>query len=167
MFRSRIVDDPLLLGIVAGLTFGAVNLFVTWVEPLADDSPWTLLPFYGSMFMVWSLAAFRATRRSGRVWSGVTAGTSVACATFSMFSVLVLLRVNVFLNDLAGRADWRNMILRFRASDVDSLRLFVNLEYIKGAPFKIGVASAIGAVLGVIGGAVGRLMFRPTVGSAT
>jgi hypothetical protein len=26
--------------------------------------------------------------------------------------------------------------------DVDSLRLFVNLDYLKGAPLKIGVASA-------------------------
>jgi hypothetical protein len=49
------------------------------------------------------------------------------------------------------------MMRRFRASEFDSLRLFVNLDYLKGAPFKIGVASVVGAVMGLVGGAIGRL----------
>ena len=167
MFPPRVVDDPLRLGVIVGLTFGAVNLFVTWISPLLDDSPLTLLLFYGPMFFVWSLAAFRAARRSGRISSGVTMGMYVAFVTFSIFYVTVLLRVNLFLSDLTGRTDWQNIILRFRASGGDSLRLFVNLEYIKGAAFKIGVASAIGALMGVVGGSVGRLMSRPAVGPAT
>ena len=65
--------------------------------------------------------------------------------------------MNLFLAELTGRADWQNMMQRFRASEFDSLRLFVNLEYLKGAPFKIGVASVIGAVMGLIGGTIGRL----------
>jgi len=157
MIRSRFADNPLLLGIIVGMTFGAMNLLVTWLFPLADDTPGALLLFYGPMFVLWALAAFRATRRSGRFLSGVTTGMLVAFATFVVFDLMVILRVNLFLSDITGRADWRNMMWRFQASGFDSLRAFVNVDYIKGAPLKIGVASAIGAFMGVVGGIVGSL----------
>jgi hypothetical protein len=35
--------------------------------------------------------------------------------------------------------------------------LFVNVDYLTGAPFKVGVASVIGALVGLIGGTFGRL----------
>jgi hypothetical protein len=157
MDRSTLIESPLLVGILVGVTFGAMNLLVTWLFPLADDTPGALLLFYGPMFVLWALAAFRATRRSGRFLSGVTTGILVAFATFAVFDLMVILRVNLFLNEITGRADWRNMLWRFQASGFDSLRAFVNLEYIKGAPLKIGVASAIGAFMGVVGGIVGSL----------
>ena len=91
------------------------------------------------------------------MWTGVTTGFVVAFGTFCIFFVLNLLRVNLFLADLTARADWQNMMRRFRASEFDSLRLFINLDYLKGAPFKVGVASVIGAVMGLIGGTIGRL----------
>jgi hypothetical protein len=163
MVRSRFAASPLLLGIIVGLTFGAMNLIVTWLFPLADDTPGALLLFYGPMFMLWALAAFRASRRSGRFLSGVTTGMLIALATFVVFDALVILRVNLFLNEITGRADWRNMMWRFQASGFDSLRAFVNVDYIKGAPLKIGVASAIGAFMGVLGGILGSLPTRPTV----
>jgi hypothetical protein len=80
----------------------------------------------------------------------------VAFGTFCTFYVLNLLRVNLFLAELTERADWQNLMQRFRVSESDSLRLFVNVDYLKGAPFKIGVASAIGAVMGLVGGTIGR-----------
>ena len=163
MVRSRFAGSPLFLGILLGLTFGAMNLFVTWLFPLADDTRGALLLFYGPMFALWAFAAFRATRRSGRFLSGVTTGMLVAFATFVVFDVLVILRVNLFLNEITGRADWRNMMWRFQASGFDNLRTFVTVDYIKGAPLKIGVASAIGAFMGVVGGIVGSLPIRPTV----
>jgi hypothetical protein len=166
MFRRRLVNNPLLLGLIVGLVFGSVNLVFTWLYPLDDDGPAALLRFYGPMFFVWALASFRAARRSGRLLSGVTTGMFVAFATFCVFDVLVLLRVNLFLNDLTGRAHWQNMVMRFRRSGFDSLRVFVNLEYIKGAPLKIGVASVIGMVMGAIGGSLGRLRHERTIATA-
>lgn len=148
------------LGLIVGLVFGAVNLVSSWLYPLADDTPGALLRFYGPMFFVWALASFRAARRGGRLLTGVTTGAVVACATFCVFHVVVLLRVNLFLDELTGRADWQNMMMRFRASGVDSLRLFVNVDYVRGAPLKIGVACAIGAMMGIIGGFLGRLTHR-------
>jgi hypothetical protein len=118
------------------------------------------------MFFVWTLASFRAARRSGRLVSGVTTGVTVAFATFVAFDLLVLLRVNLFLNELTGRADWQNMMVRFRASDFDSLRLFVNLDYAKGAPLKLGVSCAIGVVMGSVGGFLGQLRHRRTIATA-
>jgi hypothetical protein len=166
MFKGRVVDNALLLGLIVGLVFGAVNLVFTWLYPLDDDSPAALLRFYGPMFFVWVLASFRAARRSGRLLSGVAAGMTVAFATFCVFDVLVLLRVNLFLNDLTGRSDWQTMVMRFRGSGFDSLRLFVNLDYIKAAPLKIVAASMIGVVMGVIGGSLGRLRHRRTTATA-
>jgi len=150
----------ILLGFIVGLVFGSVNLIFTWLYPLADDTPAALLRFYGPMFFVWALGSFRAARRSGRLLSGVTTGMIVAFATFMSFDLLILLRVNLFLNELTGRADWQGMMLRFKASDVDDLRLFVNLDYIKGVPLKLGVSCAIGVVMGGIGGLLGHLMHR-------
>jgi hypothetical protein len=163
MRRLALVNNPLLLGLMVGLAFGAVNLLMTWMYPVADDTPGALLMFYGPMLFLWAFAAFRATRRSGRFLSGVTTGMLVAFATFCVFDLLVILRVNLFLGELTGRADWQNMIGRFQASGFDSLRTFVNVDYIKGAPLKIGVASAIGACMGVVGGIIGSLPIRPTV----
>ena len=154
--RQNFAIRPLLLGLVLGLIFGVADLLITWIAPLADDSVAALLTFYGPMFLSWAFVAFRAARCSGRVSEGVRAGLVVAFATFCVFYVFNLLRVNVFLAELTGRADWQNMMQRFRASGFDSLRAFVNIDYLKGAPFKIAVASFIGAVMGLVGGVVGR-----------
>jgi hypothetical protein len=58
------------------------------------------------------------------------------------------------------------MVMRFRDSGSDSLRAFVNLDYIKGTPLKIGVASVIGAGMGAIGGSLGRLKRRRSMAAA-
>jgi hypothetical protein len=142
---------------VAGIVFGAINLAFTWLDPVEDDTPSALLLFYGPMFLVWAFAAYRAARRTGKFTSGVFAGLTVAFATFCVYDLLVLLRVNLFLDELTKRADWQNMVARFRRSSVDSLRLFVNLDYLKGAPFKIAVASTIGAVMGTMAGALAKV----------
>ena len=160
MPTRAIANSPLLSGLALGFLFGFVNLVLTWLNPLDDDTPATLLRFYGPMFLLWALVAFRSARRSGRLRSGVMAGALVAFATFCVLNGLVLLRVNLFLTDLTRRADWRDMMMRFQTSGFDSLRLFVNVDYIKGLPFKTCVASAIGGLMGVIGGSVGWLMRR-------
>ena len=163
--RQR-ANYPLLAGVIMGIGFGCVNLLSSWLDPLQDDSRGALLRFYGPMFFLWALVAFRAAQRDRRLWSGIITGMLVAFATFCVFDVLVILRVNLFLADLTGRADWQNMMMRFRASDSDSLRLFVTLDYLKGAPLKIGTASAIGALMGAIGGALGRLRGGRTIAPA-
>ena len=165
MVTLRLSDRPLHLGFVLGLVFGIVDVLFTWVQPLSDDGIPALLRFYGPMFFSWAFVSFRSVRRSGHLWTGITTGFVVAFGTFCAFYVLNLLRVNLFLAELTGRTDWQNMMQRFRASDFDSLRVFVNMEYLKGAPFKIGVASVIGAAMGLVGGTIGRLKSARVPGS--
>jgi len=154
---SWVGNSKLRLGLIIGLTFGAVDLLYTWLFPLEDDTIGALLRFYGPMFLLWAFASFRAARRDGRLLSGVTTGLVVAFATFCAYDLLILIRVNVFLTELTGRADWQNLMARFKASESSDLRAFVTLDYLKMAPLKIGAASAVGAVMGVIGGSLGRM----------
>jgi hypothetical protein len=128
---------------------------MTWTDPLADDSPAALLVFYGPMFTLWAIVAFKATRRSGRLWDGIGAGAAVACVTFLVFYALNLVRINLFLDVVSQRTDWQNLIVRFQASGFQSLRAYVNYEYLTGAPFKIGFAAGVGTVMGLIGGFAG------------
>ena len=141
---TRIAHRPLHLGFLIGILFGSWNVLYSWLFPLADDTPTALLAFYGPMFSLWAAAAFIATRRTGSLLTGITSGAVVAFATFCVYDLFVVLRVNLFLNELTGRTDWRYFMEKFRTSGYESLRTFVNIENIKGAPLKIGVASLIG-----------------------
>ena len=145
------------IGFVVGLIFGVVDLLFTWLAPLSDDTIPALLLFYGPMFLIWILVAFRETRATGRFTAGVVAGATVAFGTFCIFVLLNFARVNLFLDQLTGRLDWQNMMQRFRASNTDSLRWFVNLDYLKGTPFKMAVSIAVGAVMGIVGSSLGYL----------
>jgi hypothetical protein len=145
------------VGFVVGLIFGVVNLLFTWLAPLSDDTIPALLLFYGPMFLIWILVAFRETRATGRFAAGVVAGATVAFGTFCIYVLLNFARVNIFLDQLAGRLDWQSMMQRFRASNTDSLRWFVNLDYLQGTPSKMAVSVAIGAVMGVVGSSLGYL----------
>jgi hypothetical protein len=144
-----------LVGAAVGVVFGTWNLIATWVDPLAEDSPAALLLFYGPMFAIWAVAGFRVQRHSGRLVDAAAAGAVVALATFVVFDVATIARVNLFLDSLTPRADWQNLAQRFEASGYQSFRTFVNSVYATGAPFKILVATVIGAVMGSLGGLVG------------
>jgi hypothetical protein len=63
-----------------------------------------------------------------------------------------LLRINLFFDAILDRADWQNMVARFRASGGGSLTAAINYNYLADAPFKILVASLIGAATGLFGG---------------
>ena len=164
--RRSLWGSALFIGSIAGLIFGLWDLVLTWLRPLEDDTPGVLLRFYGPMFFLWMLVSFRAARRTGRFSSGAVAGMAVAFGTFCVFIVLNFLRVNVFLDQLTGRPDWQNMMVRFRASGSDSLRLFVNLNYLKGTPFKIGFFTVLGAAMGTVAGGIGWLRRRNAIGAA-
>ena len=154
--------STLLIGGALGLLFGAIDLLMTAVAPLSDDSIPALLAFYGPMFAAWALLSFRAVRRTGRLSTAVATGFLVAFGTFCAFYLMNMVRVNLFLPELTGRADWQNMMQRFRDSGAASLRPFVNTVYLTGAPLKIGAASVIGVAMGLIGGTLSRMVGGPT-----
>ena len=160
MVERRSLARGLRLGAIVGVLFGAINIGISWLFPLSDDTVGALLRFYGPMFGVWALIAFDAARRDGRVSSGLVIGIVVAFATFFVFGLMNLLRVNLFLNESTARGDWQRMMALFRASDFGNLRAFVLVEYMKDLPLKLGVASAIGGVMGLLGGFIGRVAHR-------
>jgi hypothetical protein len=152
--------DGVTLGLLLGLAFGLWNLFETWINPLAEDTPVALLTFYVPMFAAWAVAAFNVAWRSGRVTHAIRMGVIVALATFVVFYVANILRVNLFLETIRIRSDWYGLLLRFDRSGFGSFRAFVNYEYITGVPFGIGVVSGIGAAMGSAGGIAAHISGR-------
>jgi hypothetical protein len=108
--------------------------------------------FYGPMFAIWTITAFIASRRRGRVTDGLQAGAIIASSTFVVLDIAVMIRANVFLDVLPGRDDWQFIVSSFQTSGFSSFRTYVNCFYLKAAPLKTAVATAIGAMLGVLGG---------------
>ena len=49
-----------MLGAALGVAFGAWNLILTMLDPLAEDTPTALARVYGPMFTIWGLAGFAA-----------------------------------------------------------------------------------------------------------
>lgn len=143
------------LGLALGAVFGLWNLMASVFDPLAEDTLLALLKFYGPMFTVWGVAGLVASRRTGRILSGIAVGTTVAFVTFVVFTLAVIGRVNLFLDVTSQRPDWENLVAGFQASGFESFRTYANYVYLTGAPFKIIVASLIGAVTGLMGGVFG------------
>ena len=143
------------LGIVLGVVFGAWNVIVSVLNPVMDDTPLALLGFYGPMFGSWGYSGYRAFQRTGRLPHAAGTGALVAFGTFTVFTVIVIARMNVTLDTIVERPDWRNMVRTYADSGFDSFRAYANYVYLTGAPLKIVVASSIGAASGWIGGMVG------------
>lgn len=154
------------VGLVLGVIFGAWDLISTARSPLAEDSPSALLTFYGPMFALWTITAFIASKRRGRVFDGLQTGAIVALSTFVVLDVAVMIRANVFLNALPARDDWQFIMRSFETSGFSSFRKYVNWFYLKEAPLKTAVATAIGAIFGALGGlaavVTGRIVQRPS-----
>jgi hypothetical protein len=117
-------------------------------------------PLLRTDVFIWMVVSFTAARRAERVAAGTIAGIAVAFGTFCAFVVFNLLRVNVFLRQLTHSPDWQNLMVRFRASGSANLRWFINLDYLRGTPFKIGFFTTLGGVMGTIAGILGRRMRR-------
>ncbi len=154
----RTIPAQLRLGLVLGVVFGLWNLIATRLDPFAEDTIPALLVFYGPMFATCGFAGFRAFLRRGRLADAVIVGGTVAFSTFFVFVVARLVTVNLSLDVTSQRLDWQNLMRRFKASGFESLRAYANYEYVAGAPFKIFVASLIGAGMGLVGGLCGRVV---------
>jgi hypothetical protein len=140
------------LGAALGVVFGLTNILVAALSPFMEDTPLALLSFYGPMFVAWGVTGREAFRRTRRVGQAAIAGGTVAFATFVVFTIIVVLRMNLTLDTIVERPDWRNMVANSRRSNFDSFRAYANYVYLTGAPFKIAVAATIGTVSGLIGG---------------
>jgi hypothetical protein len=156
----------LVVGLALGAVFSILNVISAFIAPLEDDTLSALAAFYGPMFVAWGIAGFLASRSSERIADGVKAGTLVALGTFVVLTIVVIVRVNLSLAEVSQRPDWRNLVARFESSGLSSLRTYVNYIYLTGAPFKILVATSIGALFGLLGGCTSLVFNRRTVATA-
>jgi hypothetical protein len=146
-----------LVGCAVGLALGSWNLIAFWLNPF-DDSVGGMLSVYGPMFVSWSVVGFLVARRTGRLADAVKAGTVFAFATFALFWIANIVRVNLFLDVLQEWPGWQETVVaRYRESGFESFRAFTNYEYLIDAPLKLAVPTVIGALLASIGGLAGRL----------
>jgi hypothetical protein len=144
-----------LVGGVLGLALGLWNLVAFWLNPL-DDGIAGMLIVYAPMLISWTAAGFVAARRRGRLTDAVTAGTVFAFATFAIFWIANIVRVNLFLDLLREWPGWQpTVVARYRASGFESFRTFTNYEYLTDAPLKIAVPTVVGAAVALIGGLAG------------
>jgi hypothetical protein len=146
----------LTLGLVLGIVFGVSNLIVTAMMPLAEDSPSGLMTFYGPMFLVWALAGFLATRRTGRLVDAVKVAVTAALATFVVFQLTLFLRIALFADVLQQRDDWRNLVASSQAAGFGSLRLYATYTYALMTPIALLAGTTMGAISGLIGGLARR-----------
>jgi len=149
--------SPLIVGLAFGTALGVWNLVSTAVDPLSDDSAGIMLTFVAVLLGTWGLVAFLAGRRKRSFRDAVVAGVIVGAATITMFNLANYVRVNVFLDSIQYRDDWRNLMARFHESDARSLRAFVNREYLTGTFVVTSLGAVAGGVSGLIGGAVSGL----------
>jgi hypothetical protein len=149
--------SPLIVGIAFGTALGVWNLVSTAVDPLSHDSAGVMLTFGAGLLGTWSLVAFLAGRRRRSFRDAVVAGVIVGAATITMFNLANYIRVNVFLDSIQHRDDWRNLMVRFHESEARSLRGFVNREYVTGTFIVTLLGAVAGGVSGLIGGAVSSM----------
>jgi len=154
-------------GCATGLALGSWNLIAFWLNPL-DDSVAGMIVVYGPMFISWSVAGFLAARSHGRLMDAVKAGAVFAFATFAIFWIANIVRVNLFLDILRELPGWQQTVVaRYREGGFESFRSFVNYEYLVDAPLKIAVPTIIGTLLASIGGFAGLLRYRTRLTSNT
>ena len=155
IMTAREIRHFAFVGCALGLALGLWNLITFWLNPL-DDSVSGMLVVYVPMFVSWSVAGFVAGKRTGRLTDAAKAGAVIACSTFTVFWIANIVRVNLFLDLLREWPGWQQTVVaRYRESGFESFRVFTNYEYLKDAPLKIAVPTAIGAMLASIGGLAG------------
>jgi hypothetical protein len=145
-----------LVGAALGLVLGTWNLVSFWLNPL-DDSVGGMLVVYGPMFVAWLLVGVVAARSGAGLGGAVKAGAVTGFATFAVFWLANVIRVNLFLDLLRDWPGWETVVARYRVSGFESFRAFTNYEYLLDAPLKLSVPTVLGATLALIGGLVTTL----------
>ena len=151
------------MGCALGFALGSWNLIAFWLDPL-DDSITGMFIVYVPMFVSWAAVPYVVARRTGRLADAIEAGAVLASSTFVMFWVMNIIRVNIFLDVLREWPGWQTVVARYRESGFESFRVFTNYDYLKDAPLKIAVPTAMGTVLAALAGFAGRRRHRQDVG---
>lgn len=155
---------PVAWGFLIGAAAGTLQLLSTALDPLADDSGGVMFVIVATLLLLWMLASLGATTRSQRLRDVVISGIVMGAATMAVVHISSTLRVNLFLDQIQDRADWVNLMARYRASVFHSLRAYANYEYLGSLPALLALGAVAGGCCGAVGGAIRRLA-RTALGS--
>lgn len=153
--------SPLAWGVLIGVVLGTWQLIDTAAEPLAEDTPGAMIGIVGTMLVSWTLASMAAALPSRRFTHALVAGVIAGVATMAVVDVTSILRVNLFLDEIRHRDDWVNLMARFEASGVQSLRVYANWEYVRGTPIVLALGAVAGGVCGALAGVMNGISRAP------
>lgn len=153
--------SPLAWGVLIGVVLGTWQLIDTAAEPLAEDTPGAMIGIVGTMLVSWTLASMAAALPSRRFTHALVAGVTAGVATMAVVDVTSILRVNLFLDEIRHRDDWVNLMARFEASGVQSLRVYANWEYVRGTPIVLALGAVAGGVCGALAGVMNGISRAP------
>lgn len=113
---SLVLINPVLFGVILGVLFGVWNIAYSLLFPVAEDTVFALLSFYGPMFVMPGVAGFAAFRATGQWLEAIKAAVTVGVVTQLVFGTANMLRVNLLLDTLSQRSDWQNSLRGFGAA---------------------------------------------------
>jgi hypothetical protein len=94
------------IGLAIGTALGVMNLVDTARRPLAPDDGGMMLAWVIAVLFVWTVAACTVTWTTRRF----------VIATIVVFHAASIIRVNLFLDVIRYRDDWRNLMSRYNDS---------------------------------------------------
>jgi len=155
-------------GVVLGLAFGGWILVDTAIDPLGDDTVAAVGGMFGLLVLLLGVPGFMAGRRGARWVDAVMAGLVAGTVTMTLFNLLGIIRVNLFLDVIRQRSDWEAMIQGFKGSGYESLRAYANAVYFRQLLVLPVVGALSGAVTATISYALARVgrFTPPTAGRA-
>ena len=116
-FVWRALRTPALIGCAFGAVLGVMTLVDTAREPLADDAVTMMLAWVGVVGLLWSAATVAVTWRTRRMSDAITVGAILGVMALAVFQLAAIVRVNVFLDTIQHRDDWRNLVARSTRAD--------------------------------------------------
>jgi hypothetical protein len=166
--RRHLSDAALRRGIYDGLIIAAV-MAVTVVLTVvvfpqnpneSDSEPEYVIPLmvgYALLGVLLIAIGARGWLRSGTLGGAVRAGAAAGFVIALLAMLDYLIVNNLFFSIVSQQHDKR---VAFAASGWTSMRAFINYSLLTGAVFAVPVATVIGGVLGLAGGAFTELFRR-------
>ena len=151
-----------LFGLLAGTVFAAEILLEYALLP-KDNTSWGIAEF-GIVFALYFFSSFWAAYRSHRLGTGVLTAVLSAMVSSLLWLIVVLAVFYLFrgtqrqVQVFTAEGNYQD----FTRSGMASFDAWIMEDFLGGAFFHLILGPAIAAVLGVIGGAIGKLLGQAT-----
>jgi hypothetical protein len=151
-------------GVFAGLLLGAAALvLIVWTNVLfpgneSDSEYWMVyLLGYASLFLVFAVIGFLASRATNRILSGTRAGAIAALLGAGIALAVFFAVDNLFLGIVSQQVD---KIQGFHQSTFPTMRDYINANLLSAVVIGLPVVGAAGAVFGTLGAGLRRFTMK-------